>query len=77
MPIRIGFTTGRAFSEVFNYNDIAGATLTADPIAGIPFDCAHFSEENGPGTLVLSATNLDTPIAGQPGDILAQFNLVD
>jgi hypothetical protein len=77
MPIRIGFTTGRAFSEVFNYNDIAGATLTGDPIVGMPFDCAHFSEENGPGTLVLSATNLDTPIAGQPGDILAQFYLVD
>lgn len=77
IPVRIGFTTGRSLSQVVDYNNVAGTTLSGDPIVGVPFDCAHFSEENGPGTLVLSATNLDTSIAGAPGDILAQFFLVD
>jgi hypothetical protein len=75
--LSIGFTTGRSLGEVLNYNNTAGSTLSAE-IRGVPFSCATWTEEDGPGTLVLSAANLDTAIApGLITDIIAQFELVD
>jgi hypothetical protein len=75
--VQIGFTTGRSVSQVLDFNNMLGSTLVGPEIVGAPFDCANFAQENGPGTLVLSATNLHTAIGGQPGDIVAQFVLVD
>jgi hypothetical protein len=76
-PVTIGFTTGRAAGRVLTYNNERGSTLEAPPIMGAPVSCEHWSEEDGPGTLVLSAPNLDTLVAGGFADIIAQFVLVD
>jgi hypothetical protein len=77
-PTVFGFTTGRSISQVLNYNNEPGSTLESPVIHGTPFSCERWGEEDGPGTLVVSATNLDTQIApGSFADIVAQFVLVD
>ena len=77
MSLSIGFTTGHSSSEILNLNNVPGTSLTGE-VTGEPFDCNAWAQENGPGTLVLSATNLDTQIApGNLADIVAQFVLVD
>jgi len=75
--LAIGFTTGRSISEIKHFNNEEGMTLSGE-ITGVPFSCDNWSQEDGPGTLVLSASNLDTPIPGGSfSDIVAQFKLVD
>jgi hypothetical protein len=77
MPVQIGFTSGHSVSRILNFNDEAGAVLEGE-IEGVPFSCDAWEQEDGPGTLVLSATNLDTQISpGMPADIVAQFRFVD
>jgi hypothetical protein len=75
-PVSIGFTSGHSVSRVVDFNNSAGQELSGE-IDGAPFSCDAFDQEDGPGTLVLSATNLDTPIAGGSADIVAQFRFVD
>jgi hypothetical protein len=76
-PLAIGFTTGRSVSHILNFNNEAGATLSGE-LTGVPFSCDAWTTEDGPGTLVLSAANLDTQIApGSMADIVAQFQLAD
>ena len=77
MSLAIGFTTGHSASQILHFNDQPDATLSGE-VSGVPFDCNAWTVEDGPGTLVLSATNLDTQIApGTAADIIAQFVLVD
>jgi hypothetical protein len=75
--VQIGFTTGRSESRVIDYNNMSEAMLIGPEIVGVPFNCATFAQEDGPGTLVLSAANLHTLVGGAPSDIVAQFVLVD
>jgi hypothetical protein len=77
MPIQIGFTSGHSASRILNYNAEPGAVLEG-ALDGEPFSCDAWDQEDGPGTLVLSATNLDTPISpGLVADTLVQFRFVD
>ena len=77
MPVQIGFTSGHSVSKILNFNNEAGAMLEGE-IDGEPFSCDAWDQEDGPGTLVLSATNLDTQISpGMLVDIVAQFRFVD
>lgn len=77
MPIQIGFTSGHSVSKILNFNNEPGAVLEGE-IEGEPFSCDGWADEDGPGTLVLSATNLDTQISpGMLADIVAQFRFVD
>jgi len=77
MSLSIGFTTGRSMSHILNANNDPGTMLMGE-LHGVPFDCNAWPVEDGPGTLVLSAMNLDTPVAaGLVTDIVAQFVLVD
>jgi hypothetical protein len=72
----IALTSGHAVGRVLHFNDSA-ATLSAD-VTGAPFSCDAWSAENGPGTLVLSAANLDTPVApGSVTDIITEFVFTD
>jgi hypothetical protein len=64
-------------SRILDFNNLPGEELSGD-LEGVPFSCTAWTQENGPGTLVLSATNLDTQItAGMAGDIVAQFVFAD
>jgi len=72
----IGFTTGRSVGTVLNYNNQPGAMLSAE-ITGVPFSCAAWTQEDGPGTLVLSAPSLDTVVPGLVSDFLGEFKFVD
>jgi hypothetical protein len=75
--LSIGFTTSHAVGRILGLNNDPSATLTAD-IRGVPFSCETWTQEDGPGTLVLSAPNIDTRIAaGVVADILAEFELSD
>lgn len=77
MPVQIGFTSGHSVSKILNFNNEAGAMLEGE-IAGVPFSCDAWADEDGPGSLVLSATNLDTQISpGMLADVVAQFRFVD
>jgi hypothetical protein len=77
-PVRFGLTSGRSVSQILNYNNDPGSTLDSPIVRGAPFACQNWAQEDGPGTLVVSATNLDTEIApGSFADIVAQFVLVD
>jgi hypothetical protein len=75
-PVQIGFTSGHSVSRVLDFNNNPGQELSGE-IDGEPFSCDAFDQEDGPGVLVLSATNLDTPIVGGSADIVAQFRFVD
>jgi hypothetical protein len=77
MRVAIGFTTGRSTSEILHFNNGAASDTLSGEVTGVPFSCAAWTEENGPGTLVLSATNLDTQVVGSVSDIVAQFVLAD
>ena len=72
----IALTSGHAVGHVMHFNE-SGATLSAE-VSGAPFSCDAWSVEDGPGTLVLSAANLDTPVApGSVTDIITEFVLTD
>ena len=72
----IAFTTGHAVGTVLDYNNQPGM-LSADVI-GVPFSCDAWTQEDGPGTLVLSVANLDTPVPpASVTDIITQFVLAD
>jgi hypothetical protein len=73
----IALTTGTARCTIIDYNDNAGAMLTAQQ-TGVNFDCAAWDRENGPGTLVLAAPSLNTlAVNQQPTDIITSFVFVD
>jgi hypothetical protein len=70
-------TNGLAFIELTDASAEPGAVLEGE-IDGEPFSCDAWDQEDGPGTLVLSATNLDTPISpGLLADTVVQFRFVD
>ena len=52
--VDMAFTSGSARGRVVNYNNLVGETLEAEQ-RGENFDCADWTREDGPGTLVLAS----------------------
>jgi hypothetical protein len=73
----IALTTGTARCTIVDYNNQAGATLSAQQ-TGVNFECGTWATEDGPGTLVLAAPTLNTlAVNQQPTDIITTFVFVD
>jgi hypothetical protein len=76
MSVAIALTSARSLSRVTNYNNDVDE-LTDDRL-GQNFSCSAWEEENGPGTLVLAAPQLDLLVLGPvPTDIISAFVLDD
>jgi hypothetical protein len=72
-PAVLGFVTGLYRVEILDADDTAGATLHHDE-RGQAFSCAQFTQENGPGRLVLGIGALH----GASGlDVVTVFDLDD
>jgi hypothetical protein len=77
ISVAIALTTGRGLGRILDYNNNAGAELRDDR-TGQNFSCPAWEEENGPGTFVFSAPQLDIfAIGSQPTDLISTFVLDD
>jgi len=73
----MAFTTGTAHGRVKNYNNIVGQDLDAQQ-SGENFDCANWTREDGPGTLVLASPMYDLSIGnGAVADAITTLILDD
>jgi hypothetical protein len=72
MSVAIGLTSGQSVCRIVHYNnDVDDLT---DERMGENFSCAAWDEEDGPGTLVLAAPQLDLQALGpMPTDIITVF----
>ena len=72
-PALFGFTSGVSSATITDANDVAGNTLTHSE-AGENFSCPMWTQENGPGRLVLSVPAVD---GSANGDVITVFVLSD
>jgi len=74
-PFALNTVLGRA--TVLNAGNIAGNTLTAER-TGVNFDCANWTQEDGPGTfvLVVPLVDFDTGVLGMVDGAIS-FQLTD
>lgn len=72
-PTVFGFVSGVSRAEILDANKVAGAVLAHDE-HGENFSCPMWTQENGPGRLVLSVPTLD---GSASGDLITVFVLDD
>ncbi|MGH7788721.1 MAG: hypothetical protein ACRERC_17760, partial [Candidatus Binatia bacterium] len=79
--VDFALTTSRATGEILHFNNPEPTpgvpTTLTDEQTGANFDCANWTQEDGPGTLVVAGPTLDTMVNGEPADLISSFVLDD
>ncbi len=72
-PTVFGFVSGISRAEILDASNVPGAVFQHDE-RGENFSCPLWTQENGPGRLVLSVPTLD---GSASGDVITVFVLDD